>query len=126
MDYAFEYLSVAIQHELDYVTFDDPINLGNYKYDGFYKTAEVKVTGKEPGTWITKKGKSCTYGVTLIKDAPNREAAVAFLEYLLSPDHGLEVLEEMGQPPFIPCRIPSEDMAGKLPAELKSLVEVRD
>lgn len=126
MDYAFEYLSVAIQHELDYVTFDDHINLGNYKYDGFYKTAEVKVTGKEPGTSITKKGKSCTYGVTLIKDAPNREAAVAFLEYLLSPDHGLKVLEEMGQPPFIPCRIPSEEMAGQLPAELKSLVEVRD
>ena len=126
MDYAFEYLSVAIQHELDYVTFDDHINLGNYKYDGFYKTAEIKVTGKEPGTSITKKGKSCTYGVTLIKDAPNREAAVAFLEYLLSPDHGLKVLEEMGQPPFIPCRIPSEEMAGQLPAELKSLVEVRD
>ena len=126
MDYAFEYLSVAIQHELDYVTFDDHINLGNYKYDGFYKTAEVKVTGKEPGTSITKKGKSCTYGVTLIKDAPNREAAIAFLKYLLSPDHGLKVLEEMGQPPFIPCRIPSEEMAGQLPAELKSLAEVRD
>jgi molybdate/tungstate transport system substrate-binding protein len=43
---------------------DDHINLGNYKYDDFYKQAQVKVTGKKPGTWITRTGKSCTYGIT--------------------------------------------------------------
>ncbi len=37
---------------------DDHINLGNYKYDDFYKQAQVKVTGKKPGTWITRTGKS--------------------------------------------------------------------
>jgi molybdate/tungstate transport system substrate-binding protein len=36
MDYAWEYLSVAVQHELKYVRLDDHINLGNYKYDKFY------------------------------------------------------------------------------------------
>ncbi len=126
MDYAWEYLSVAIQHELKYITLDDHINLGNYKYDPFYKTAEVKVTGKKPNTWVTKKGKSCTYGITMIKDAPNPEAAKAFLAYLLSPDHGLKVLQEMGQPPFIPCRVPTEAMAAAIPEELKSLVEVKE
>ena len=67
MDYAWEYLSVAVQHELKYLKLPEEINLGNYKHDAYYKQAEVKVTGKKPGTWITRAGKSCTYGVTLIK-----------------------------------------------------------
>jgi len=125
MDYAWEYMSVAIQHGLNYVTLDDHINLGNYKYDAFYKQAQVKVTGKKPNTWITKKGKSCTYGITMIKDAPNPEAAKIFLRFLLSPEHGLKTLKEMGQPPFIPCWLPSQEMADSLPSEIKSLVEVK-
>jgi molybdate/tungstate transport system substrate-binding protein len=126
MDYAWEYLSVAIQHGLKFVTLDDHINLGNYKYDDFYKQAQVKVTGKTPNTWIVKKGKSCTYGITLIKDAPNPEAAKAFLRFLLSPEHGLKTLDEMGQPPFIPCRVPSQEMADQLPTDIKTLVEVKN
>lgn len=124
MDYAWEYLSVAVQHELKYLTLDPHINLGDYRYDDFYAQAAVEVTGKKPGTMITKKGKSVTYGVTLLREAMNREAAVAFLEFMLSPDHGLKILKDMGQPPFIPCRIPSEDMLPKVPEQLRSLVEV--
>jgi molybdate/tungstate transport system substrate-binding protein len=126
MDYAWEYLSVAIQHGLNYVKLDEHINLGNYKYDDLYKQAQVKVTGKKPNTWITKKGKSCTYGITMIKNAPNPEAAKAFLKFLLSPDKGLKILKEMGQPPFIPCRVPSQEMADNLPGEIRALVEVRN
>jgi molybdate/tungstate transport system substrate-binding protein len=125
MDYAWEYLSVAVQHELKYVVLDDQINLGNYKYDDFYAQASVKVTGKKPGTWITRKGKSCTYGITLVKDAPNHDGAVAFLAYLLSPEGGLKVLEEMGQPPFTPCRVTEAAVKASLPAELQRLVEVK-
>jgi molybdate/tungstate transport system substrate-binding protein len=126
MDYAWEYLSVAVQHELNYIVLPDEINLGNYKYDDFYAQAVVKVTGKEPGTFMEMKGKSCTYGVTLIKDAPNREAAIAFLQYLLDPKGGLKILKEMGQPPFVPSRVPTKAMKALLPAELKDLVEVKD
>ncbi|MBW1800917.1 MAG: tungstate ABC transporter substrate-binding protein WtpA [Deltaproteobacteria bacterium] len=126
MDYAWEYLSVAVQHSLKYVVLPDEINLGNYKYDDLYRQAVVKVTGKKPGTFMDIKGKSCTYGVTLIKDAPNREAAVAFLKYLLDPEGGLKVLKGMGQPPFIPCRIPTAQMKAALPADLKPLVEVKE
>ena len=93
MDYAWEYLSVAIQHELKYLTLDGHINLGNYQFDAFYKQAEVKVTGKKPGEWITRTGQSVTYGITLIKDAPNPDGAIRFLEYLLSADGGLKVLQ---------------------------------
>jgi molybdate/tungstate transport system substrate-binding protein len=126
MDYAWEYLSVAVQHGLKYIMLPDEINLGNYHYDAYYSQAVEKVTGKEPGTFMELKGKSCTYGVTLIKDAPNREAAIAFLQYLLDPQSGLKILKEMGQPPFVPSRVPTKNMKALLPVELQDLVEVKD
>lgn len=126
MDYAWEYLSVAVQHELKYIILPDEINLGNYKFDNLYKQAVVKVTGKKPGTYMDIKGKSCTYGVTLVKDAPNREAALAFLKYLLDPNGGLKVLKGMGQPPFTPCRVPTGEMKAKLSSKLQTLVEVKN
>jgi molybdate/tungstate transport system substrate-binding protein len=126
MDYAWEYLSVAVQHDLKYVELPSEINLGDYKMDDFYKQAEVEVSGKKPGTTITKTGKSCTYGVTMTKDAENPDGAVAFMRYLLSPDGGLKILQKMGQPPFIPARVPDADMKSKLPEGLKGLVEVQE
>ena len=126
MDYAWEYLSVAVQHDLKYVVLPDKINLGNYQYDDFYKEAKVKVTGKKPGTWITRTGGSVTYGITMVKEAPNPAGALAFLEYVLSPDGGLKILKDMGQPPFIPCRVPTQAMKSILPTSLQKLVEVKN
>jgi molybdate/tungstate transport system substrate-binding protein len=126
MDYAWEYLSVAVQHDLKYVKLDDHINLGNYNFDEYYQQASVKVTGKKPGTWINRVGKSCTYGITLIKDAPNSAAAVRFLEFMLAPSGGLMVLEDMGQPPFVPARVNSKEVKENLPGNLSTLVEVKN
>ena len=126
MDYAWEYRSVAVQHELKFVELPDQINLGNYLYDDFYRQAVVEVTGKKPGTTIKKKGKSITYGITLIKDAPNGKAAIAFLRYMLDPLGGLRILQEMGQPAFIPSRVPTPGIRASLPVELQYLVEVRN
>ena len=125
MDYAWEYLSVAVQHGLKYIILPDNINLGDYTRDDYYSQASVKVAGKAPGTFMEIKGDSCTYGVTLIKNAPNPEAAIAFLKFMLSPDGGLKILKDQGQPPFIPCIVPSSQMEEKLPAELKPLVAVK-
>lgn len=96
MDYAWEYLSVAVQNDFNYLKLSDHINLGNYKFDNYYQQATVKVTGKKTGTWITRTGKSCTYGITMIKDSANPKGAALFLEYLLTPDNGLAVLKSMG------------------------------
>jgi len=126
MDYAWEYLSVAVQHGLKYIKLPDEINLGNYKKDAFYQQAAVKVTGKKPGTWMTRTGKSCTYGITILKNVQNPEAAEAFLEYLMDPDGGLKTLKDMGQPPFVPCRVPTEKMKSKLPLSLLKWIEVRN
>jgi molybdate/tungstate transport system substrate-binding protein len=126
MDYAWEYRSVAVQHELEFVLLPDEINLGNYTFDDLYDTAVVMVTGKEPDTFMEIRGASVTYGITLVKNAPNPNAAVLFLEYLLDPDGGLRVLKEMGQPPFVPARVPSEKMKALLPTRLQALVEVKN
>jgi molybdate/tungstate transport system substrate-binding protein len=126
MDYAWEYLSVAVQHDLKYVRLDDHINLGNYQYDEYYRQAAVKVTGKNPGTWITQVGQSCTYGITLIKDAPNPSGAIKFLKFMLAPDGGLKVLEDMGQPPFVPAQVSSLQVKESLPGNLSKLVEVKN
>jgi molybdate/tungstate transport system substrate-binding protein len=124
MDYAWEYRSVAVQHELNFLELDDEINLGNYAFDDFYRQAQVKVSGKKPGTWITRTGQSCTYGITMIKEGPNPDGATLFMAYLLDPEAGLKVLESMGQPPFIPCRVASEAELQALPSPLQSLVTV--
>lgn len=54
-----------------------------------------------------------------------REGALEFMAYLLSPQGGLEVLKAMGQPPFVPCRVPDAATKNKLPKVLADLVEVR-
>ena len=122
IDYAWEYLSVAVQHGLEYVKLPDEINLGNSKFDSFYKLAKVKVAGRKPGTWTVKIGKSCTYGVTILKNSANKEAAVAFVEYLIDPEGGLKILQESGQPPIIPCLTGSVQMYQAVPDALKKFV----
>ena len=57
---------------------------------------------------------------------PDREAALTFLNYMLDPEGGLKVLESMGQPPFIPCRVPTAEMYKQLPDILKTRVEVKN
>lgn len=125
LDYGWEYLSVAVQHGLKYVDLDDDINLGNYQYDDAYAAAKVEVAGKKQGTTIEKKGKSITYGVTKLKNAPHQKAADAFLAFMLSRENGLNILDAMGQPPFIPARVPSKEMKDMLPEKLAAMVEVR-
>ena len=126
MDYAWEYRSVAVQHGLKFIELPDQINLGNHKYDNFYQEAVVEVTGRKPNTVIKKRGKSCTYGVALLKNAPHQEAAIIFLNYLLDPAGGLKILAQMGQPPLIPCQVPTLKMKDKLPKSLQKLVKVKE
>ena len=126
MDYAWEYLSVAVQHKLKYITMPADINLGDYKKDAFYKNAKVEVSGKKPGTTTIRTGQSCTYGITMIKNSPNPKGAELFMAYLLSKDGGLKILKDMGQPPLDPVRVPNQEMLDKLPKSVKPLVQVKE
>ncbi len=91
------------------------INLGNYEHDDYYKQATLKVTGKKQGSEMLLTAKSITYGITITKNAPNPDEAIRFVQYLLDPEKGLKVLNDMGQPPFFPTRVNSEKVINILP-----------
>lgn len=116
LDYIFIYRSVAEQHKLKYITLPDEINLKNVKFADFYKNASVRITGKKPGTFITKTGEPIVYGVTIPKNAPNRELALVFLTFLLEPDKGGAILEKNGQTLLVPSPTNTFD---KIPDSLK-------
>lgn len=97
MDYAFEYRSVAVQHELDYVTLPPEVNLADPAMADLYATVGVERAGKEPGTTIVTKGAPIVYGCTVPIQAVNPDGGRAFVEYALSADGGLKVFEDMGQ-----------------------------
>jgi len=102
IDYAFEYRSVAVQHDLEFVELPDEINLSRTEYADFYAGAEVTISGKEPGETITKRGAPIIYGLTIPKDAPHPELAAEFVAFVLGPA-GQGILSELGQPPLVPA-----------------------
>jgi molybdate/tungstate transport system substrate-binding protein len=51
---------------------------------------------------------------------------VRFLEFMLAADGGLKVLNDMGQPPFVPARVSSTTVQSSLPANLPKLVQVKN
>jgi molybdate/tungstate transport system substrate-binding protein len=117
IDYLFIYRSVAEQHHLKFVTLPDEINLKQKDLADMYAEATVEITGKKPGTFITKKGEPMVYGVTVPKNAPNKAAADAFIKFLLDPEKGMKIMEANGQPSVIPSATESYDA---IPADLKA------
>jgi molybdate/tungstate transport system substrate-binding protein len=128
LDYAFEYLSVAVQHGLNFIELDDAVNLGqlgrigdtNITYEDFYPEASVEIM-TEPGpppAYSAQSGAPVVYGVTILKDAGNKELAVEFVALLLSLE-GQDVMAESGQPSIEP---PLCDHPENLPVELEELL----
>ncbi len=116
IDYIFLYRSVAEQHGLKFVILPDSINLKVPAYEDFYKQATVEISGKEPGETITKYGESMVYSVTIVKNAPNKNAAMNFVKFLLNNEKGMEIMAKNGQPSVIPS---STDSYNSIPEELK-------
>lgn len=116
LDYVLIYRSVAEQHNLRYIVLPDEINLKKANFSDFYNTASVRLSGKKPGTFITKVGEPIIYGVTIPNNAPNRKLALAFLTFLLDTDSGGAILEKNGQSLVIPS---PTDTFDKLPESLK-------
>ncbi len=103
IDYAFIYRSVAVQHGLRWLQLPDAINLRCVEYAETYASASVEISGARPGAKITQHGEPMAYGVTIPKNAPNPEAAMAFVAFLLDADKGLAIMEENGQPGIVPA-----------------------
>jgi len=119
LDYAFSYLSVAVQHNLQYITLPTEINLSDPVFSDFYQTSEVELDGEEPGDLIIRQGEPIIYGVTIPSSSPNTLLAEAFLEFVFS-SQGMAILEEQGQ---IPIQPPLSDQRELLPESLIELID---
>jgi len=102
IDYIFLYRSVAEQHKLNFVILPDSINLKDPGLREFYRKAKVNITGKTPGSIITKTGQPMVYGITVLDNAPNKKLAQKFIDFALSHNGGIKIMEENGQPSTIP------------------------
>lgn len=108
-DYLYIYKSVAEQHGLKYIVLPPEVSLKDKQFSDFYKQASIKITGKKPGSLITKKGSEMVYGITVIENEKeglpkNKEGAVKFVDFVLSPE-GQAIMQKNGQgvisPPVI-------------------------
>jgi len=127
LDYAFEYRSVAVQHELNYIELTDYINLSRTSaelsgVEEFYATASIEIL-KDPGppeVYEAQYGAAIVYGITIPVNAENEELAAEFIELLLSAT-GEEIIEtENGQPMLDP---PLCDHPENLPESLQALFD---
>lgn len=102
LDYIFLYRSVAQQHNLPYLLLPDELNLRNPNLDWFYSNARVETVGAKPGSVITEVGEAMVYGVTIPFKVRNQSLAEKFVEFLLSKEKGITILENLGQPGIVP------------------------
>lgn len=116
LDYFFIYKSVAEQHNLKYVELPAEINLKDFTKENYYGRVNIILgsTGKRI------KAKPIVYGVTVPKNAPNRELALEFLKFLLS-ERGKEIFAKNHQD-FITPPV----AFGNVPTEIRDLVKKGD
>ena len=107
LDYAFEYRSVAVQHNLAFVDLPEPIDLSKVEYADVYKKVKLETSDGK-----TKTGKPIVYGITVPKNAENPELGLEFVQFVIG-DFGQKIFDDMGQPPIVPA-----EGSGVLPAEL--------
>jgi len=119
LDYAFEYSSVAQQQNLSYVELPPEINLSDVDFEDFYAQAEVEIAGTNPGETTLMTGSPIVYAVTIPKNFPRQELAIAWVDLLLS-DQGMGIMEANFQTPIIPAKT---NDASLLPKSLKKYVE---
>jgi molybdate/tungstate transport system substrate-binding protein len=117
IDYLFIYKSVAQQHNLNYLSLDDKINLSNPEFEELYSTVSMKVAGKEPGAETEIIGSSILYSFTIPKNSPNKELALKFALFLVNPDKGGKILVKNGMKVVNWCDPQNQD---NLPVELKN------
>lgn len=113
LDYYFIYKSVAMQHHLKFIELPKEINLKDFKLaDDYGKVSITLAIGK------TIKAKPIVYGITVIKNAPNREVALKYLRFMLS--EGKKIFAKNYQDFICP-----PVAFGNVPDEIKDLVEVK-
>lgn len=114
IDYMFQYKSVAIQHGMKYIELPKDINLSDPLKNDIYSSVSMDVAGSKPGAKMKVTGDYINYSITVLDKALQKEEAVNFLEFLLSPE-GTGIFKKNGQEPIIPF---STEQSEKLPSKL--------
>lgn len=97
LDYAFEYMSVAKQHDLKFVELPTSVDLSDVEYTSTYNKVKIQLSSGKVQT-----GKPIVYGVTVPKNAVQKELAEEFVEYMIN-ESGRETFSDLGQPPISPA-----------------------
>lgn len=122
LDYIFLYRSVAVQHNLKYLILPDQINLKNPALANEYANAKVEINGSKPGEKQTITGEPMVYSFTILRNAPNKSAAIAFAEFLLQKNRGQAIIARNGQPSIVPSKVENYD---KVPVQLRPYVKMK-
>ena len=115
IDYMFQYKSVAIQHGMQYIELPAEINLADPSRNDIYKSVSLDVAGSKPGTKMKVTGEYINYSISVLDKAPQKDAAIDFLEFLISPE-GMKIFRDNGQEPIIPFSTEQPDI---LPLKLR-------
>ncbi len=102
IDYLFIYTSVAKQHGLNYIKFDDHLNLANRSLNDFYSNVTVlRKSPLIPGASATPKtAKAIQYGITIPNNAPHPNLGIDFIKFMLQRPG---IMLSLGQPAYYPA-----------------------
>jgi len=114
IDYMLQYKSVAIQHGLKFIELPKEVNLSDPLKKDIYSTVSMNVAGSKPGVKMKVIGDYINYSLTILDNATQKEEAVNFLDFLLSPE-GRNIFKTNGQDPIIPF---STEQFDRLPLKL--------
>lgn len=117
IDYALEYKSVAVQHDLNYVELRDETNLSNWTMRDYY--AGVNVTISKGDEQMAIIGAPILYGVTIPRNAEHTSEPIDFIKLMLSQE-GRNIVKEHGQNSIYPAY--TDDLA-RVPSELREFVQ---
>src|SRR5215472_15552052 len=116
--------AAAADPDYRYVDLPDEINLSDPAKDTYYRQHAIVVL---PGLGTSRSARTIevpaarvAWGITLLKDAPNKENGIKFLQLLLSPE-GTSALKKNGPDPLSPAIVSSKDFRN-LPEQLRPLV----
>ena len=113
LDYAFEYRSVAVQHNLAFVDLPLGVDLSSVAYADTYKKVQVELASGDAQT-----GAPVVYGITVPSVADNPEGGLEFVKFVIG-ESGQQIFTDNGQPPIVP-----PEGSGEVPAELRDIVEM--
>ncbi|NYT17709.1 MAG: tungstate ABC transporter substrate-binding protein WtpA [Methanomicrobiales archaeon] len=117
LDYAWEYRSVSVQNDLNYLELPEAIDLSSVDYADDYATVQVRaVSGNGTTLYV---GAPIVYGVTVPKIAQHPDYGLLFVQMLIGPE-GQAILTADGQPPIVPA-----GGFGDVPAELSGMVTMK-